>query len=156
MTTRKTPLIASSAMLFFSDLEDFEGFLLILDARIFLPVTAQADAGFEVIHHVQVIDPLAIDDRQQQIPLLDDAHDLRRYFASPLPRTLRCALARSSRRISSRSLPAKSATFVVRLTGKIELERVEHLVEIPLARMGVLRRVLLDAPRRLSLRASAA
>ena len=54
------------------------------------------------------------------------------------------ALARSSRRISSRSLPARSATFVVAFDREDQLERVEHLVEIPLARMRVLRRVLFD------------
>jgi hypothetical protein len=54
-------------------LEDFEGFLLILHARIFLAVTAQTDACFEVIHHPQVIHPLPVDDRQQQIALFDHA-----------------------------------------------------------------------------------
>ena len=67
--------------------EDLERFFFVLDARIFLTVAAQTDAGLEVVHHVQMVDPLAIDDRQQQIPLLDDAQDLRASLPLLLPRT---------------------------------------------------------------------
>ena len=84
--------------------EDLERFFFVLDARVFLTVAAQADAGLEVIHHVQMVHPLAVDDRQQQIALLDDAQDLRRDFASPWLRTLSTACSLRSRRISSRSL----------------------------------------------------
>jgi len=43
-------------------LEQREGFLLILDQRIFLAVAAQPDTFLEVIHRQQVIFPLVVDD----------------------------------------------------------------------------------------------
>ncbi len=43
-------------------LEQREGFLLVLDQRIFLAVSAQADAFLEVVHRQQVIFPLVVDD----------------------------------------------------------------------------------------------
>ena len=43
------------------DLEELEPFLLVLDLRILLPVTAQVDALAQVVHLQQVVLPQLID-----------------------------------------------------------------------------------------------
>src|SRR6185437_10608323 len=52
---------------------------LVLDQRVALRHRPQADALAEVVHLVQVLAPLAVEDRQDDAPL-DLAHDLRREF----------------------------------------------------------------------------
>ena len=46
-----------------------EGFLLVLDQRVFLSVAAETDALFEVIHREQVVFPLVVDDVEHDVAL---------------------------------------------------------------------------------------
>src|SRR3984957_8361401 len=50
--------------------EHVEGFSLVLDQRIVLAISAQADALFEVIHAEQVIFPLLVDHAQHDHALV--------------------------------------------------------------------------------------
>ena len=52
-----------------------EGFLLVLDQRIFLAVAAQADAFLQVVHRQQVVFPLVVDDVEHD-HALGVAHDI--------------------------------------------------------------------------------
>ena len=143
MTTRKTPLIASSAILFLSDSKISNASFSYSTRGIFLTVTAQADAGLEVIHHVEMVDPLTIDDRQQEIALFDDAQNLRRYLGLLRLVRLSCALVQHAPDLLA-ILPRQIVDRKVTLDREDQLERVDHLVEIPLAWVGILGCVLRD------------
>src|SRR5205814_737196 len=56
--------------------EHVEALALVLDQRVALGVRAQADALLEVVHLVEVLAPLAVDDREQHLAL-QLAHGLR-------------------------------------------------------------------------------
>src|SRR5437763_1375600 len=56
--------------------EHVEAFALVLDQRVALGVGAQPDALLEVVHLVEVLAPLAVDDREQHLAL-QLAHGLR-------------------------------------------------------------------------------
>src|SRR5580692_10348912 len=127
----------------FERFEDLERFFFVLDTRIFLPVAAQRNARLEMIHHVQMIDPLAVDDRQQEIALLDDAQHFGRYFLLLRLVRLDRTLAQQLANLFS-ILVLEIGNTDARLYREDQLERVEHLFEIPLARVRVLRRVFFN------------
>ena len=56
-------------------LEELEALALVLDQRVALGHRAQADALLEVVHLVEVLTPLAVEDRQHDATL-DLTHDL--------------------------------------------------------------------------------
>src|SRR5688500_12646688 len=124
-------------------LEQLEAFFLVLDERIFLPVSAQTDPFLEMVEAVEVILPLTIDDLEH-----DESLDLPHRFGAD-QRFLRLVFLEDAipQRIADLlgGLVAESEPNVV---AGIETEDARHIhlqrIEIPLLGIHFLPCVCLD------------
>src|SRR5207344_2042045 len=114
---------------------------LILDQRVALAVAAQADALAQVIHLVQVLTPLAVQDGQDHPPL-DLAHHFRtKLLLTPLVRGLRVGDHRLRDELAGEPGPVAARLLDDLVHGqrdRVQLpEGPPELVQVPLLRVAV-------------------
>src|SRR6185369_12974748 len=112
---------------------------LILDQRVALAVAAQADALAQVVHLVQVLAPLAVQDGQDHPPL-DLAHDFRtKLLLTPLVRGLRVGDHGLGDELAGEPGPVTARLVDDVVDGqadRVQLpERPPQLVQVPLFRV---------------------